>query len=312
MSSRRPRDSIDRSCWDVIVVGAGPGGLSAALLLARACRSVLVIDDDQPRNQVTEAIHGFLTRDGTPPEELRRLGRAELARYPTAELRRGRAVDVVRIEAGFELTLEGGGRERARRLVLATGVKDLLPDIPGLRELYGKSVFHCPHCDGWELRDRPLAAYGCNDDHGPALALQLRIWSDDVIFCTGGSAQISDDWRARLARHSVAVRDTPIERLIGRDGRLEAILFADGERLARDAFFFSVGRRESSDLAERLGCSGHAAEGLDTDPRGRCGVPGVHVVGDASRDVLLAIVAAGEGAMAAVTINAELCAEENP
>jgi thioredoxin reductase len=298
--------------WDVLIVGGGPAGLSAALVLGRARRRVLVVDDGRPRNWASRAVHGFLSRDGTPPAELRRIAREQLARYPDVELREGRVIDGVRRDGLFELTLGGGAQVRGRRVVIATGVQDELPAVEGLRELYGTSVFHCPHCDGWEVRDRSLAAYGRDDAHGPGLALELRAWSDDVVFCADGSREIGAAWRQRLARNGIRIVDTPLRALAARDGRLAALVFTDGETLARDALFFSVGRHQPSDLARRLGCEVFAPEGCRVDPRGRSDVPGVYIIGDASRDVLQVSVAAGEGATAAITLNAELIAEDHP
>ena len=147
--------------YDVIVVGAGPAGLSAALMLGRCRRSVVVFDNSKPRNAASRALHGYLTRDGIAPADFLQLARGELAQYDSVEIR---SEEVTAAECrpgdGFVVTVASGGTLRARKLLLATGVVDNLPDIPGFREMYGRSVFHCPYCDGWELCDRPLAVYG--------------------------------------------------------------------------------------------------------------------------------------------------------
>ncbi len=185
---------------DVVIVGAGPAGLSAALMLGRCRRSVLVVDHGRNRNAASHALHGFLTRDGTPPAEFLRLAREELAQYATVELRAGEVVDAECRSDSFCVTLASGEEVPSRKLLLATGVVDNLPEVPGFRELYGRSVFHCPYCDGWELRDQPLAIYG-RGDRGVGVALELTAWSRDLVLCTrrpGGNRRrrVSSGWHA--------------------------------------------------------------------------------------------------------------------
>lgn len=299
------------STWDVLIVGGGPAGLSAALVLGRARRRVLLIDDDRPRNAAAGAVNGFLSRDGIAPRELRSISREQLRRYLYVELRDGSVTEGRRVDGGFEVCIGGGDRVRGRRLVIATGVADVLPVIDGLLQLYGRSVFHCPYCDGWEVRDRSLAVYGAGE-RGAGLAIELRPWSDDVILCTDGASDLSETWRARLDRHRIEVRESKVARLQGRDGQLEAIVFVDGSELGRHALFLSTRRRQQLDLARQLGCPTYEDAGCHVDHMGRSEVPGLFVIGDASRDVLQAIVAAGEGAAAAIALNAELIAEDYP
>ena len=291
--------------FDVIVVGAGPAGLSAALILGRCRRRVLVCDRGEPRNFVTRALHGFLTRDGSPPGELRRIGREQLRPYDTVELRDIDVVDARRLEGGFEVTFEDGTRHASRMLLLATGVVDNVPPIPGVESLYGRSVFHCPYCDGWELRDQPLAIYG-RGKRGFGLALELTIWSADLVLCTDGPARLRAPDRERLARNGIAVREERIVRLEGTDGILEHIVFANGDTLARRGMFFNTGQFQRSPLPARLGCE-FTEKGLVRPGKYEStNVPGVYVAGDASHDVHLAIIAAEEGTKAAFAINTAL------
>lgn len=293
------------STYDCIVVGAGPAGLSAALMLGRCRRQVLVFDTGRSRNRWSHAVHGFLTRDGTPPAELLAIARAELAPYDTVEIRAGEVVAAAPYAGGFEVGCADGSRYRARKLLLATGVVDELPDIDGLEPLYGHSVHHCPYCDGWEWRERPLAAYG-RGDQGAGLALGLTVWSGDVVLCTDGPAVLADWMWERLAALGIRVRQERVACLEGRGGRLERIVFDEGEPEARSALFFTTGQRQASTLPARLGCRFTDAGAVDT---GRCestNVPGLYVCGDASREAQFVVVATAEGAEAAMAINKSL------
>lgn len=294
--------------YDVIIVGGGPAGLSAALVLGRCRRRVLVCDSGRPRNGSAAAVHGYLTRDGIDPAEFRRIGREQLAPYATVEFLRGEVADAYRRDGGFEVLLRDGAWHSSRALLLAAGVVDELPRIEGIEEFYGRSVFHCPYCDGWEVRDEPLALYKPGGD--VKTALELTVWSRDVVLCTDGPADLTDGDRRRLARHGVTVHEGEVVRLEGRDGRLERLVFADGESLPRRAMFFGTTSRPQSDLAEKLGCRLGEEGTADIDPHGSAGVPGLFVAGDAAGGVQMAIVAAAEGLKAAEAVNAMLTEED--
>jgi thioredoxin reductase len=294
---------------DVIIVGGGPAGLSAALVLGRCRRRVLILDAGHPRNAASRGLHGFLTRDGIEPAKFLRLAREQLRPYKTVELRRAEVTNARRLASGFEVTLNNGEVISSRRLLLATGVVDDIPVIEGLGELYGRSVFHCPYCDGWEMRDQSLAVYG-RGENGLGLSLELLLWSRDLVLCTDGPAELSEDERQRLAHHEITIREDRIRRLEGSDGALKRIVFANGEPLTRRAMFFSTGQRQASDLAEKLGCNFTEQGCVDTGEYETTNVPGLYVAGDASRMVQFVIVAASEGAQAAVAINKELMKED--
>lgn len=294
--------------WDVIIVGAGPAGLSAALILGRCRRRVLLVDTNRPRNAASQALHGFLTRDGVDPRELRRLGREELAPYDTVRIVYVEARSVRRFNGGFQLTLSNGRRPRCRALLLATGVVDDLPPVSGVEERYGRSVFHCPYCDAWECRDQPLAVYG-KGAGAVKLALNLQMWSRDLVVCTDGARLASKDAR-RLATHAIALRQDKLARLEGSNGGLERIVFANGEALERRFLFFSTRQHQASDLAANLGCTFTRKGVVRTGEYEVTNIRGLYVAGDASRIVQLAIVAAAEGAKAAFAINTALLKED--
>jgi thioredoxin reductase len=294
--------------YDCIIVGAGPAGLSAALMLGRSRRRVLVCDGGETRNARSHAIHGYLTRDGTAPGEFLRLARGELERYPSVELRPALVTEADAVPDGFRVTIEGGARLTGRKLLLATGVVDELPEIEGLDALYGTSVHHCPYCDAWEWRDQPLAAYG-RGEAGSGLAIALTTWSGDVVLYTDGPAEISAAHREHLAQAGVELCETPVLRLEGRDGFLERVVLTDGGAFQRRALFFAGGQRQRCRLAEDLGCQFNHRGTVDTGSCEATNVPGLYVAGDASKEAQFVIVAAAEGTEAGMAIHKALTAE---
>ena len=298
-----PDPASGSPAYDAIVIGGGPAGLSAALILGRCRRRTLVCDSGQPRNAASHAMHGFLTRDGIAPAEFLRLAREELSQYGVKILLR-QVVGAEVTSGGFEVVLSDGRRLTCRKLLLATGVVDRLPDVEGAKELYGRSLFHCPYCDGWESRDLPLAVYG-SDHSSVGLALSLKTWSSDVVVCTGGK-RLARPEAERLTRNGIAIRREEVARFEGRDGRLERVVFAAGEPLERKAVFFHSGAHQRSPLANRLGCDFDRRGSVRTNRLEGTRVPGLYVAGDASDDVQLVVVAAAEGAKAGFAINTAL------
>ncbi|MEO8430936.1 MAG: NAD(P)/FAD-dependent oxidoreductase [Acidobacteriota bacterium] len=294
--------------YDAIIVGGGPAGLSAALLLGRCGRRVLVCDVGKPRNAASHAMHGFLTRDGIPPAEFLRIAREDLKPYGVEIVLR-EVSDAQATESGFTVSLGDGRRLSCRMLLLASGVVDRLPEFDGVRELYGSSVFHCPYCDAFERRGQSLAAYGPGRA-AVGLALSLRTWSDDVVLCTGGRGRLTAADLQRLERNGVRIRRERIERLESDDGALRRIVFEKGDPLDRQALFFNTGQHQRSPLAERLGCAFNRRGAIRTNRLAWTRIPGLYAAGDASEDVQLVVVAAAEGAKAGFAINAALQKEE--
>jgi thioredoxin reductase len=297
--------------YDVVVVGGGPAGLSAALVLGRCRRRVLLYDEGEPRNKASHAVHCLLGHEGTDPSELSAKGRAELGRYATITSRRGRVTNIVPSGKHFSVTCAAGQVSEGRKVLLTTGLADQVPQLAGIEKFYGRSVHHCPYCDGFEHRDQALAVYG-DGDKGAGLALMMKQWSPDVLLCTNGPAEISASMQARLQQHEIAVCTARIAGLEGTDeGQLTTIRLKKGEVLKRTAMFFATGCHQRSDLSALLGCLRDEKGGIVTDPiTEESSVPGVYVAGDASRDVLLVAVAIAEGAKAAVAINRALLGEE--
>ncbi|MGF6822896.1 thioredoxin reductase [Microbacterium sp. ZKA21] len=294
------------SSYDVLVIGGGPAGLSAALNLGRSLMRVLVIDADRPRNAATLNSHGFLTRDGIPPHELRRLAREELTAYPNVEVRS--RVVVASLSREGDVFVAGIGRREAtstvtaRTVLLATGLRETLPDVPNLRGFYGMSLFSCAACDAWDLRDRPLALIGESVDLADRARLIAR-WSPQLTVFTNGADVVSTAEEAELAAAGIAVARHPIAELVGERGKLEAIVLADGTRVDLDGGFvrpeWDTNLAFLDGLSPALDGSGH----LVTDRSGRTDVPGLYAAGDAAAPgPQQLIVAAGAGARVAAVI----------
>jgi thioredoxin reductase len=292
--------------YDAIIVGGGPAGLSAALILGRSRRRVLLCDNGRPRNRWAKEMHGYLTRDGVAPAEFLRMAREEISRYGI-EFQHVTVKNARAEQGGFEVELENGLRCRSRKLLIATGVADELPPIPNIKPFYGSSVHHCPYCDGWENRDKRIAVYS----RKPGLALSMLTWSSDVMLFTDGPARLKRADRNRLAARKIAVHPEKIARLEGEDGVLHRIVLENGKCIERDSLFFSDSQHQACDLATGLGCILNRRGTVDTNKLEMSNIPGLYVAGDASRDVQLVIVAAAEGAKAAFAINVALQNDEN-
>lgn len=287
---------------EVLIVGGGPAGLSAALVLGRCHRKVLICDDGQPRNRSSHAIHGLLGQEGSSPAAFLETARGELTKYPSVRLLKTRVENIEPSEDAFTFSCADGTNGKAFKILLASGLVDELPSIPGVGDFYGISVHHCLYCDGFEYRGKTVAAYG-KGDKGAELGLMMRHWISDVVVCSDGS-EPGGALKARLAERGIPLRAEPVASLAGDDGKLAGLTFSSGPSLSCAGLFFATGCHQASDLSRKLGCERDARGGVIINEKTEeSSVTGVYVAGDTSRDVLMVSVAIAEGAKAAVAIN---------
>lgn len=292
---------------DVIIIGGGPSGLNAALVLGRARKEVVVIDEGKPRNKVTRETHGFLTRDGATPSEFRQIAKEQIRAYPSVHIMEDTAAAVTGTEGSFEITTVEGKIVRGRKLLFAVGKKDQPLDIAGLSAVYGKSAFVCPYCDGWELRDQPLGII-VSGDKAVHMAKVISGWTNRFTILTNGTG-MTEEQREELKEHQVSVLDTPIQSIESEEGMVRQIVLEDGNTVECTGIFFAPKLVIGSHLAQTLGCEVTESGTIKVDELAKTSVPGVFSSGDAASEIYQAITAASLGALAAVSINSELNAE---
>ena len=296
--------------YDAIVVGGSYAGLSAAMQLARARRRVLVVDAGLPRNRFATAAHGFFGQDGKPPSAILQEATRQLCAYPTVELVHGEARSARQADGGFAVTLSGGREERAARLVLATGVRDEMPPLPGIMERWGVTVLHCPYCHGYEVRDQPLGVLATH----PLSAHQATLipdWGPTTYF-TQGTFEPDDEEAARLAARGVRIERTPVVELLGAAPALDGVRLGDGRIMPIAALFTAPKTQMASPLAEKLGCAfeeGPLGPYLRVDDMKLTTVPGVYAAGDAASPMSNATFASASGVLAGAAAHQSLVAE---
>ena len=295
--------------WDVVIAGAGPAGLSAALVLGRSCRRVLLCDTGTPRSWASKEMHAYLSRDCASPTRFRNISKREVLKYPGVKFAPVEVLTARRAGEHFQVELAGRRPVQARKLLIATGLFDVVPPIPGIDGLFGRTVFQCPYCDGWEMRGKRIAVYG-KRQRGLHMARAMTAWARDIVLLTNGRAGYSPDERRQLDRNGIHVVEKRVARLDGAHGKLSAVTFRDGDRLPRDALFFDTPSRNQSKLAQSLRCQFGRDGGVLCGDYEATSVPGVYVAGNIIRDVQLSIVAAAEGARAAFGINRALTRED--
>lgn len=291
---------------DCVIIGGGPAGLNAALVLGRARRHVLLLDHNRPRNAVTRYSHGFITRDGMDPRRFRQLAHRDLSRYPGVTVKPDKAVSVQARPGGFQVDTSSGAGFLARTVLLAAGLKEQLPPVPGIHDYYGRSLFNCPYCDGWELRDRPIAVIS-DSSNAFQTAKIVSNWSSDLLVCTNGRDSLSAEQLGHLARKGIQVNRQRIRSLTGANGMLNSIVFDNGEEITRTGGFVSPLWEQAVPFGKALGCAMTPQGGFQTDAFGRTTARGVYAAGDASViSPAQLVVAAGEGSKAAIGINTDL------
>ncbi|MFI6498966.1 NAD(P)/FAD-dependent oxidoreductase [Nonomuraea typhae] len=297
--------------YDVTIVGAGPAGASAALLLARARRRVLVLDTGEGRNSASRGVHLLLSREGSEPARLRRESWEQLSPYPDLDTRRIAAVTAAGERDGFEVTLADGDVVASRRLLLATGVRDLLPPVDGLAEHWGRSAFLCPYCDGWEARDQAMGTL-ITDAESLHFADRLLRWSGDLSAFRHGAFAIPGEQRDRLRAAGLTVYDSPVARVRGVEGRMKEVVLADGTVVACSALFVHPETEQRSGLARELGCTVLEDDSVEIDFANATSVPGVYAAGDMARTayqptpIAYVAAAATSGLVAATFIDTDL------
>jgi len=291
--------------FDCIIVGGGPAGLNAGVVLGRCRRKVIIFDTGTQRNRHSNGMHNYLTRDDILPGDFLKLSHNDLKKYGV-KFKHKKIINARKNQDGdFEVYDEDGTIYYSRKLLVATGLSDNIPEIKGLKEMYGKSVFHCPYCDGWEVRDKKVAVYAKNKE-GWELALALKAWTEDIIYFTDGKYKVKPFQKEQLDANNIPVIVQPIEAFKGSSGQLEKILLKNGDVVYRDAVFFVNGYTQQCNLAEAFGCNMTKKGVVVTNRFQQTNISGLYVAGDASKDMHFVVVAAAEGAKAGVIINKEL------
>ncbi|MEK3889488.1 NAD(P)/FAD-dependent oxidoreductase [Bacillus sp. FSL K6-3431] len=295
---------------DCVIIGGGPSGLNASLVMARARKNLILFDEDKPRNAVTYESHGFITRDGIKPSEFKRIAKEDLMKYPNISVQNQRVIDIKKENQSFIIHTDDGHSYRSRKVILSTGLRDVMPCIEGIHDLYGTSLFSCPFCDGWELKDRPLVVIS-EDKRAFHMTKMIFNWSKDLVVCTNGKNIFTDEQKEILTKKAIKVIGHEIEILQGDNGHLQKIKFKNGKEIEREGGFVTTGLKQASSLAQTLGCAMNKMGGIETDNFGRTNIEGVYASGDNS---IIApaqlIIAAGEGSKAAIAVVGDLVNED--
>ncbi|SDN89824.1 NAD(P)/FAD-dependent oxidoreductase [Alkalicoccus daliensis] len=294
---------------DCAVIGGGPAGLNAALVLGRSRRTTILFDDNKPRNAVTSESHGFITRDGVHPQELKRIAQEEIGKYPDVRIEAQRVIRIHKENNVFQVETAAGEMYSAKKVILATGFKENLPEIPRVKEFYGKSLFSCPFCDGWELRDRPLAVIA-EDQKAMHMAKIVSNWTDDIVVFTNGREVLSTEEKQLLEHKGIRVNEKKIASLLGENGMLEKVLLEDGSAVLRAGGFIAAEWKQAASFDETLGYELNEQGGIETDSWQRTKIDGLYACGDTRiAGPAQLVIAAGEGSMAAIAVNAALIEE---
>ena len=297
--------------FDCAIIGGGPAGLNAALILGRARRNTILFDNNNPRNAVTHESHGFITRDGVKPNEFREIAHRDISKYPSVIYNKEEITSITRKHLLFDLVTSNKELYRSKTIIIATGLKDVLPDIENISDYYGKSLFNCPYCDGWEMRDKPLVVIIEEQIQGFHFIQTIYHWSKDLVVCTNGKAILDTDQKRMIQNKGIKVMENKIKNFEGKDGQMEKINFENGDSVMRKGGFVLPQPIQASDFAKKLGCEYNSLGGISVDFYGRTNIQGVYAAGDASVFApAQLIIAAADGLKAAAGVNRDLIQKE--
>jgi thioredoxin reductase len=297
--------------FDCAIIGGGPAGLNAALVLGRARRNTILFDNDNPRNAVTQESHGFITRDGVKPKEFREIAHKDISQYPSVIYENKKITSIIKDNGSFDLTTSNNEMYQSKTIIIATGLKDNLPNIENISDYYGKSLFNCPYCDGWELRDKPLVVIIDEQVQGFHFIQTVYNWSKDLVVCTNGRLFENSDQKRLIQKKGIKIMENRVKIFDGENGQMEKVVFENRKSMVVKGGFVFPKPSQTSDLAEEIGCEYNSLGGISTDSYGRTNIMGAYAAGDAS---IVApaqlIIAAAEGLQAAVGVNRDLIETE--
>jgi thioredoxin reductase len=297
--------------YDCAIIGGGPAGLNAALVLGRSRRNTILFDNDSPRNAVTQESHGFITRDGTKPKEFREIAHKEIGKYPSVAIQKRVVTSVTKNNQLFELVASDKDLYQSRNILISSGLKDVLPNIENITDYYGKSLFNCPYCDGWELQDKPLVVIIDDQVQGFHFIQTIYNWSKNIVVCTNGKPFQNTEQKRLIHNKGIKIMENRIRNFVGENGKMEKIIFENGESVDREGGFVLPRLVQSSNFAKQLGCEYNPLGGISVDSYGRTNIQGVYAAGDASTIApAQLIIAAAEGLRAAVGVNRDLIQKE--
>jgi len=299
------------SVFDCAIIGGGPAGLNAALVLGRARRNTILFDNNNPRNAVTQESHGFITRDGIKPQEFREIAHKEIGKYPSVIYEKEEITSITKKDQLFELVTSNKELYQSKTIIISTGLKDVLPDIENISDYYGKSLFNCPYCDGWELRDKPLVVIIEEQMQGFHFIQTIYHWSKDLVVCTNGKSILNSEQKRLIQNKDIKLMENKIKNFEGKDGQMEKIHFECGDSVIRKGGFVAPQPIQASDFAKKLGCEYNSLGGISVDFFGKTNVEGVYAAGDASVfNPAQLIIAASDGLKAAAGVNRDLIQKE--
>ncbi|OPC55109.1 NAD(P)/FAD-dependent oxidoreductase [Elizabethkingia miricola] len=294
--------------FDVIIIGGSYAGLSSAMSLGRSLRNVLIIDGGKPCNRQTPHSHNFLTHDGKTPQEISQIAKEQVKQYPTVQFFEGEAVEGKKTDTGFIITTNNGEEFSSRKLILAAGIKDIMPDIKGFSESWGISVIHCPYCHGYEYRNEKTGIIA-NGDRAVHMASLINNLTKDLTILTSGSADFDAEQRAKLERHNIPVIEKRITEIGHQNGHVDNIVFEDGAKMNFKAVYAAIPFIQNCDIAEQLGCELTEQGYIQVDSMQKTNIPGVFACGDSTSMMRSVALAVGSGNLAGAMLNMELVSE---